>query len=334
MKRNKMAGFILPVLLMGTILSACGADNGSNGGNASGSASPSSSAGAASPSASAAASASSSASADSGVKTYKDALNREVEVPANPQRIVALTNYGELASLGVKPAGTLDYYLDKYSADETAGVQSVGDQEADLEKVAAVNPDLIVLSSYFKPEVIESLQKIAPTIATPWGQPPLTELDTLAGLLGKEDAEKAWQDAYKAKAAEVKAKIQPNVKEGSTAVVLQFWSKAIYQHATQVFSPLFDDLGFVPTEKEKALTASAEISEEGVVDYAGDADYLFILVDGDADKQRVSELEASAWKNLPAVKNKHVYLVDSARWNDYSTAAMEWILEDVEKMLG
>ncbi|GIO16790.1 ABC transporter substrate-binding protein [Cohnella xylanilytica] len=331
MKTKKSPLVLTLMLVLALAVTACGgkADTNNSGASAGESASPSASSSAgASPSASASAS-------EAATKTYKDGLDREVEVPTHPERVVALSNVGELLSLGVKPAGTLNYYLDKYkNGDALSGVASVGDQEADVEKVTAADPDLIIVSSYFKPELIESLQKIAPTVATPWGQPPLTQLNVLAGLLGKETEEKAWIEKYNAKAAEVKEKIRPKVAEGSTAVVLQFWNKAIYQHATNVFQPLFEGVGFVPTEKEKAVEKSAEISEEGVIDYAGDADYLFILVDGQPDKDRYEELKKTAWKNLKAVKNDRVVLVDSARWNDYSTAAMEWILEDLETQFG
>ncbi|MFC5531150.1 ABC transporter substrate-binding protein [Cohnella yongneupensis] len=328
MKTTKIMMLVLLAAMLAVFTAACGKNN-NNGNNAS----PAASEPAATASASSSPSAPASEPAVATTKTIKDGLDRDVEIPTNPQRIIVLGNYGEIASLGIKPIGTIGYYLDKYGAEKTAGVENVGQDEADLEKVLALKPDLIIIPSYFKPEVLEGLSKIAPTIATKWGLLPLEHLHILAGWLGKEAEEQAWLAQYNEKAAQAKEQLKPFNLEGQKAVVIQFWSKKIYQHATGVFTPLFKDIGFAPTEKEAAVTVTTEISEEAVVDYVADADKLFILVDGQADIDTYNTLKASAWKNIPAVKNDQVYLVNSARWNDYSTAAMEWMLEDLVKII-
>lgn len=270
---------------------------------------------------------------ESETKTIKDGLDREVEIPTNPERIVVLGNMGEVLSLGIKPVGTNDYYLNKFEPDRMAGIESVGGDEPDMEKIMNLQPDLIIIPSYFQPEVLEAMHKIAPTIATKWGLLPLEHLSVIAEWLGKEAEEEAWQAQYADKAAETKEALKPLNLEGEKAVVLQFWSKSIYQHATTVFTPLFEDIGFVPTEAQAAVKETAAITEEAVVDYAADADRIFILVDGQADIDAYNNLKETVWKNLPAVQNDKVMLVESARWNDYSTAAMEWMLEDLMQLI-
>ncbi|MDP9352451.1 MAG: ABC transporter substrate-binding protein, partial [Chloroflexota bacterium] len=92
------------------------------------------------------------------------------EVPANPQRVVALDT-GELdaaMTLGVKPVGAVEAipgegfpsYLEG-----TEGIENVGTiEQPNLEKIAALKPDLI-LSSKLRHEVIyPQLSKIAPTV--------------------------------------------------------------------------------------------------------------------------------------------------------------------------
>ncbi len=326
MKTTKLTLLVLVAVMLAVFAAACGNNN--NNGNAS---SPAASEPAASGSSSPANSASEEPAATT--KTITDGLDRAVEIPVNPQRVVVLGNFGEVTALGIKPVGTLGYYIDKYGAERTAGAENIGQDTADVEKVLALKPDLIIIPSYFKPEELEGLSKIAPTIATKWGLLPLEHLHILAEWLGKEAEEQAWLTQYNEKAAQAKEQLKSFNLEGQKAVVIQFWSKKIYQHATGVFSPLFKDIGFVPTEAESKLTATTEISEEAVVDYVADADKLFILVDGQADIDTYNTLKASAWKNIPAVKNDQVYLVESPRWNDYSTAAMEWMLEDLVKII-
>ena len=106
-------------------------------------------------------------------------MDREVEIPTDPQRIIVLGNFGEVTALGIKPVGTLGYYIDKYGAERTAGAENVGQDVADLEKVLALKPDLIIIPSYFKPEELEGLSKIAPTID--WRQGDAQALPIAAG---------------------------------------------------------------------------------------------------------------------------------------------------------
>lgn len=318
------------VVVLSLVLAACGAKSGDGG-----SAGPSASA---SPTASAPADSGSASSAPStepegAKKKIKDGLGREVEIPTNPQRVVVLGNMGEVLALGLKPIGTLDYYLNKFEPERLQGVASVGGEEPDLEKILALEPDLIIIPSYYKPETLEALHKIAPTVATQWGLLPREHLSVLADWLGRKAEEQAWLKHYEEKVAQTKEALKPYNVEGEKAVVLQFWNKAIYQHATTVFSPLFEDIGFVPTEAQKAVTQTAAITEEAVVDFAADADRIFILVDGQADIDTYNRLKETAWRNLPAVKNDKVVLVESARWNDFSVAAMEWMLEDLVKLI-
>ncbi|WP_181438544.1 ABC transporter substrate-binding protein [Paenibacillus sambharensis] len=268
---------------------------------------------------------------ESATKVYKDGLDKEVEVPVNPQRIVALHNVGELLALGVKPLGTTDYHLNKYDPEKVAGVESVGESDPNMEKLVELEPDLIIVSSYFTPEVIAGLEKIAPVVATKWGLTPTEHLDALADLLGKEEEKQAWLDAYAAKVESVKAKIGQYA--GEKAVVLQFWEKTIYRHSPTVFASLYE-AGFVAPEQAAAVTQTEAISEEAVVDFAADADRLFLLVEDPSNKDRYNELKGTAWKDIPAVQKDQVHLVDTGRWNDYSASAMMWILEDLEAMFG
>ncbi|MEK0313468.1 ABC transporter substrate-binding protein [Cohnella sp. 56] len=327
-KQRRTSLFLALILLLAFAVTACGSKNNNASSGASASASPS---------ASASETASASASADPAATTKKvtDGMGREVEVPVKPQRIIALNNFGDLLQLGVKPVGTLNYYLDKYKdePEAVAGIPSVGDQEADNEKVLAASPDLIIVSNYFKPEVVDALQKIAPTYATTFGRTPYEQLDDLAALLDIEDQKQAFLDGYKAEVADAKEKLKGKIAEGEKVGILQFWSKKIYEHPTKVFTPLYDDLGFLPTEHVKTLTATTEVTQEAVPANVADADRLFIMVDGQADKDTYDSLKDSAWKNIPAAQNNKVYLVDSGHWNDFSAAALKWQLHDTVELL-
>lgn len=307
MSKLRKSGLLLTfILLLVSVVTACGSKNDNN------------------------------ASSGATTKKVTDGMGREVEVPVKAERVVALNNFGDLLALGVKPVGTINYYLDKYKdePEAVAGIESIGDQDADNEKVLAATPDLIIVSNYFKPEVVDALQKIAPTYATTFGRTPYEQLDDLAALLNVEDQKQAFLDGFKAEAADAKEKLNGKIAEGEKVGILQFWSKKIYEHPTKVFTPLYEDIGFQPTEHVKTLTATTEVTQEAVPANVADADRLFIMVDGQADIDTYDSLKASAWKNIPAVQKNQVYLVDSGHWNDFSAAALQWQLRDVVKLLG
>ncbi|MEM8587244.1 MAG: ABC transporter substrate-binding protein [Pseudomonadota bacterium] len=107
-----------------------------------------------------------------------DDLDREVEVPTDPQRIAVLhdKNLGTpLIELGVLPVGShgrvtaggepfirgsitvtgLDF--------DNSAIEFLGGNPADLERIAAVQPDLIITSTWQDADVTQ-LSQIAPTV--------------------------------------------------------------------------------------------------------------------------------------------------------------------------
>lgn len=269
---------------------------------------------------------------EEGIRSVIDAQGETVKVPMNPERIIALHNVGEIMSLGLKPIASSDYYINKFDPDGSLGIESVGDVEISFEKILSLEPDLIIISSYYDASSISELRKIAPTLVTQWGLTPLELLSFLSQSLGRQTEERAWLEKYQERSRELQEQLKPYVEDEPTAIVIQFWDKNIYQHETKVFEGLYNGAGFVPTENAKAVTSTEAISEEAVVSFVEDADYIFIIVEDTENEERYHELKNSIWKNIEAVKNDRVYLVKDGRWNDYSTAAMEWILDDIQEI--
>ncbi|MTD14901.1 ABC transporter substrate-binding protein [Nakamurella sp. YIM 132087] len=116
------------------------------------------------------------APAADGTRTVTDALGEQITVPADPQRVVTLsepTLDGVLA-LGITPAGTTagrgrstvaDYL--PASAQQIPLLGTVA--QPNVEAIAAATPDLILVdgtSINNNPPLIETLQEIAPTVQT------------------------------------------------------------------------------------------------------------------------------------------------------------------------
>ncbi|MCG8352286.1 MAG: iron-siderophore ABC transporter substrate-binding protein, partial [Chloroflexales bacterium] len=104
-------------------------------------------------------------------RTIRHAMG-ETEVQDSPQRVVVLDT-GELDSvlaLGITPVGAVtaiakDGVFPNYLQDRIANIELVGTtQEPNLEKIAALQPDLILSSKLRHEEIYDELSQIAPTV--------------------------------------------------------------------------------------------------------------------------------------------------------------------------
>ncbi|MDI9897813.1 iron-siderophore ABC transporter substrate-binding protein [Rhodococcus sp. IEGM 1381] len=138
----------------------------------------------------------------------------EVEVPANPQRVVALgwSDAETALALGVQPVGASDWlgvggnglgpWVDEsYDTDPTI----VGTFDVHMESVAALAPDLILWTrSTNDKAVYDQLSDIAPTVAAPpgtdvaYGTTWDGQTEIVAQALGKVDEGKKLVDDTKA----------------------------------------------------------------------------------------------------------------------------------------
>lgn len=307
--------FHLPVFILLAILfvSACGNNAANNAINA-----PSASPSATEPPATEA------PAETSGTITYESELG-PVEVPANPQRIVALTNAPNVFSLNGPVVG-VDEWTNKspHFTDKLKDVTIVS--EDNLEGIIELEPDLIIAGSHNKN--IDKMQEIAPTVVYTWGK-----LDYLAQqleigkLLNKEAEAQAWIDGFKQRAAAVGKEIKAKIGENATVSVLESDSKNFYvfgnnwARGTEI---LYQAMGLNMPEKVKADALGPgyyTLSTEVLSDYAGDYVVLSRSAQGDN-----SFMETDTWKKIPAVQNNHVIEIDTeaATYSDPTT--LEYLL--------
>ncbi|MCG0314984.1 MAG: iron ABC transporter substrate-binding protein, partial [Calditerricola sp.] len=84
--------------------------------------------------------------AENETRTFSMANGKTVEIPAHPKRIVMPYEYlGNALALGVKPVGVSQAVMENpYIRDQAKGIENVGNPMS-LEKVAELNPDLIIV---------------------------------------------------------------------------------------------------------------------------------------------------------------------------------------------
>ncbi|WNS74986.1 iron-hydroxamate ABC transporter substrate-binding protein [Bacillus sp. DTU_2020_1000418_1_SI_GHA_SEK_038] len=230
-----------------------------------------------------------------------------IEVPADPQRVILLSGFtGNVIDLGVNVVG-----VDVWSKNNPTFAQQLKDVEEvsdeNLEKIIELEPDLIIGLSNIKN--VDKLNEIAPTVTYTWGK-----LDYLAQhleigkLLNKEKEAQAWVDDFKVRAEAAGEEIRAKIGEDATVSVIESYGKDLYvfgdnfARGTEI---LYQAMKLKMPEKVKEVALESgfyTLSAEVLPDYAGD--YVVLSKYSDAD---TSYQETETYKNIPAVKNKHVF---------------------------
>ncbi|GAA3646972.1 ABC transporter substrate-binding protein [Streptomyces fenghuangensis] len=271
----------------------------------------------------------------------------EVKVPAEPERVVVLDT-AELDSaitLGVKPVGSTrsdvaSGFLKYLPKEKVEGIENVGNIAApNLEKIAALKPDLILGSDIRDKDRYDELSKIAPTVFTettgaPWKQNFLVH----ANALNRQDEAEKVIDAYEAKTAEVTEALGgPKKARELTVSVVRFVEGAdtrVYGRQNYIGSILADIGVSRPAIADKAPDGfSVDVSPEKVDQ--GDADVVFYTSYGDPAKSGEDKAVGGAlWKSMEAVENGRAHRVDDETWiQGIGYTAADTILEEMKELL-
>ncbi|WP_340024051.1 AraC family transcriptional regulator [Paenibacillus sp. FSL K6-1096] len=310
MFRTAKPSLLLTLLLCFTIvLSAC--SPGTTGSSAAGNTSPSP---ASSPSAAAIATPSpDNTAAESQTRTITT-VKGDIEVPADPQRVVVLYLLGDVLALGIKPIGVSDVSEGAAFEEELKDVQKLGTWfEANPEVILSLNPDLIIVPSE---ETYEALHSIAPTVLVPYEQMTTEERVCFIGhIFGKEDEAATLLSDFNSKVEESKQKLRDAGILGSTVSIMEGGAKRSmvvamskqYGRGSQV---IYEYLGMKAPEllqakfDSKTEAEGDSISFEVLADYSGD--YIFrSSYDGMADLTG-----DPLWNAIPAVKEGRLINID------------------------
>lgn len=278
-------------------------------------------------------------------KVYKDSLGREVTIPTHPKRVVTLQYLPEMLAVDMKPIGVATHLLTNFASikDQIDGIEDIGAaNDPNLEKLLELEPDLIIAVEWNQDQ-LDNLSKIAPTVVVQWeGNDAFEHFKNVADVLGRSDKAEEWMQGYNRKAEEARAKLAAEVKADETfgVVVIGGYEKGqlrVYGNGNVGYT-LFDALKFPMTDAVKTEWDKGEnelginISLEKLPEYAS-ADRLF-LVRFDNDPDFLKQVDDSMlWRNLPAVKNNKVYIVDPDLWFSYDVMSFNAQLDDAVNML-
>jgi iron complex transport system substrate-binding protein len=266
-----------------------------------------------------------SADSSSDTKVYESETG-PVEIPANPQRIVALSNAPNVLALNGKLVGVDQWTnMNPLFQDKLNGVEVVSDES--LEKILELEPDLIIAGDYT--QNLDKLREIAPTVTYTWGK--LNYLDQqieIGKLLNKEEEARAWVEDFKKRAEAAGQQIRAKIGEDATISVFEADDKQIYvfgnnwARGTEI---LYQAMGLQMPEKVKELALGPgyyALSAEALPELAGD--YIVLSKNPDGD---YSFLETETWKNIPAVQNNRVIEIDTRASTYSDPITLEYLLE-------
>ena len=274
--------------------------------------------------------------------TVRDAKG-EVEIPAEPKRIVDLSGNSDILSLlGYSVAGTAnsdayDYtQLPTYLQEPLQGAKILGysmQDTMDIEGILELHPDLIIISGV-QEKMYEQLKKIAPTLMvelaqTDWRQ----DVNTFARMMQQEDRAASWLKSYDEKAKKAGAAVRKANGEDTTYLALLASGGQLFVFdAAGIGSVLYEDMGLkkpanMPRQDSISLPV---ISYEGLADL--DADHL-IVVGTDADMKKLKK--NSIYKSMQAVKNNRVLELPSSPYFNigYSSIGRDVFLDEVQSLL-
>ena len=286
-----------------------------------------------------------SASGDSnsgGTRTIQDVDDEKVEVPANPKKVIVLSEptLDGLLALGVTPLGSVSGRgqsgVPNYLADRAKDVQIIGTvAQVNYEQIGNLDPDLILVDSTGvdkRSEAFETLKKIAPVV--------------YCGYAGGD-----WLiKAYEASAAALKEQLAPKYGDKTFSIVRWAGNGPALILKELPAGQVLNDLGLKRPEAQdrNGQGHSEPVSLENLATI--DADYMFLgtlggasqknpNAQGTAGLQGAEEAlnkakETSGFTNLKAVKDDHVILVDGSKWTSTGgPLLLNGIIEDVKKAL-
>lgn len=218
---------------------------------------------------------------------------------------------------------------------EAAGVEDLGSfMEPSIEKIVALQPDLIIGSDFLGEEAYQMASRVAPTAfltGANWKE----FYRTLANITGADDKTEGRFAEYDKRLAAIRERAPKDVR--ISVVRITPWEFQVYLDEPDAWAP-FEILRAAGVKQTDFETSQIKIGTKRL-DLEGlsglDGDILLYIVGGSNDSATSGRHEAvltnPLWKMLPSVKAGRVYRVDAATWMEFSgLASANKVLDDIE----
>lgn len=295
-----------------------------------------------------------------GTRSYTDARGQRLELPARPQRVVALSEptLDAALALGVRPIGatagrgqgTISAYLQR----RAGALRSVGILgQPNIERIAALRPDVILIDGTATPDdsIVDKLQAFAPTVfVSKNGGDWKAAFSATADVLGRGDQGAKLLKDYDARVAGIRSRLAANA--GAEISIVRWGGiglPAVLK--SELAAPrVLADLGLARPafQRGRGPGHTVPVSLERID--ALDGDWIFFgalgsggagggVSDTPADVAGAEQAigyarDTPGFTDLRAVKADHVVPVDGSAWTSAGGyLAEQVVLDDVERAL-
>lgn len=259
------------------------------------------------------------------VKSYKLDSGKSIKIPKNPKRIVVIadTYAGGIKYLGghivgvnkdVEQSDILDKQFKKTKKINAENVEAI----------TKLKPDLIIADSDDKN--LKKFEKITTTIPMTYGKRDYLNTQIQLGkLLNKQETAEQWVSDWKKQTAKDEKEIKNHIGKDRTVSIFDDFNKSYYAFGKnwgrggEILYQTFNLKMPKPLENVVEKDGYKSLSLESMPKYSGD--YIFTMSEGKASPEFE---KTKVWKNIPAVKQHHVYQVKAENfwYNDpYSLEA-------------
>ncbi|MDS0527397.1 ABC transporter substrate-binding protein [Clostridium sp. SHJSY1] len=250
-------------------------------------------------------------------RTYKDATGNEVVIKEEPKKIaVGYLPYWEfLLALGQPPVAAVaaENYTktwDPFKNYDTKSVIDLGEKDINLEKLAEVQPDLILVPA--SDTGIENLKKIAPVIVLDekvrmdWRY----GIKEIGKIINKTQVAEEKVNEIEKKISDARVKLQEKYKNETVAVISLMKKNGYYCAKRPDFFDPNTGLGLNAPEGYPSENKYEQISMEALSKM--NPDHIFLAV-FDGSEGLADDLKNDpVWKSLKAVKENKVHTLDGA----------------------
>lgn len=274
------------------------------------------------------------------MRTVEHAMG-ETEIKGTPGRIVVLDT-GELdsaMSLGVTPVGSVEAveglgfpsYLENVKSIENVGTI----EEPNLEKIAALEPDLILSSKLRHEQIYDQLSQVAPTVFTETtGVTWKGNFAKHAEAMNREAEAKEIMADYESRLRDFGQAMGGRLGEKEVSVVRFLPGETRIYQKESFIGTVLEDAGLPrPPSQDVDEFAILNASSEFIPKMGGDV--IFVTVYGPEDETTQREITTDPlWSKLDAVRQDRVYEVSDDLWMlGIGPTAANGVVDDLETHL-
>ncbi|WP_041428105.1 ABC transporter substrate-binding protein [Thermobifida fusca] len=271
-----------------------------------------------------------------------------VEIPADPQRIVALEFGTEVVlEAGIEPVGVIEPVATLYTAEEfeqlsTYPVVQSASLEINMEAIAEAQPDLIIGGVRVESHdeyvgIREDLEKIAPTVFFDFdgaGSGLRNMTLELSRVVGDGERAEAEQQRFEERVEEISTAYADQLADTTFALVFGVDGEFAVVNTNAWGGEILHTLGAKQSKAQQPAGENfAAFYSYEEIDELSDADVIFYETDAQENPDPFTEalLEQKLWQSLPAVEAGQVHPLRYSAARTYAQANI--VLDQIEEVL-